>query len=128
MIIDGADLTVADDSEYCVLPLTTDIPGAVNPFRRDRQKSQLSGLLVHAILALCCHHRRGVAGISSNAAEHRRKAVELLESAFKNRPIIGLLDPILILFTLEVSNLPPRTTTPCSNVWPSVRSPLPEHG
>ncbi|QKX61392.1 uncharacterized protein TRUGW13939_08540 [Talaromyces rugulosus] len=71
------------DSEYCVLPLTGDIPGAVNPFRCERQTSKLSGLYAHAILALCCHHRARLAGSRSiEAAEHRRKAVQLLESAF----------------------------------------------
>ncbi|KAL2818166.1 fungal-specific transcription factor domain-containing protein [Aspergillus cavernicola] len=94
--------TPSHDSEYCVLPLTGDIPGAVNPFRCERQTSKLSGLLIHAILALCCQHsERLVGNQSSEAAEHRRKAVQLLESALKSRPVLSLLDPILILFTLD---------------------------
>lgn len=93
-----------DDSEYCVLPLTGDIPGTVNPFRCERPTSKLSGLLIHAILALCCQHSEHLVGRKSDeAAEHRRKAVQLLESALKTRPVLNLLDPILILFTLDAS-------------------------
>lgn len=124
-----AHTVCTDDSEYCVLPLTGDIPGAVNPFRCDRQSSPLSGLLVHAILALCCQHRRSsVERSSGEAAEHRRKAFQLLEHALKSRPVLNLLDPILILFTLDVSDIPIQTAPFHSKVWFSVPSPLPELG
>ncbi|CAG8105377.1 unnamed protein product [Penicillium nalgiovense] len=75
------------DSEFCVLPLTGDIPGTVNPFRCKRQTPQRSRLLFHSILALCCQHLARFAGSwSSEAAEHRRKAVQLLECALQSSP------------------------------------------
>lgn len=92
-----------------MLPLTRDIPGAVNPFRCKSQTSQPSRLLFHAILALCCQHLERLEGNrSSEAAEHRRKAVQLLECALKSSPVLSLLDPILILFTLDASSSLPK--------------------
>ncbi|KAE8373874.1 fungal-specific transcription factor domain-containing protein [Aspergillus bertholletiae] len=100
--VDHEELLRLYDSKYCVLPLTGDIPGAVNPFRCERQVSKPSILLIHAILALCCQHsERLVASQSREAAEHRGQAVRLLESALQNKPHLTLLDPILILFTLD---------------------------
>lgn len=96
-----------DDSEFCVLPLTGDIPGAVNPFRCKRQTSQRSRLLFHSILALCCQHLGRLAGSwPSEAAEHRRKAVQLLECALQSSPVLSLLEPIVILFTLDAGYFP----------------------
>lgn len=106
-----------------MLPLTGDIPGAVNPFRCERQTSKLSSLLVHAILALCCHHRARLAGNRSiEVAEHRKKAVQLLESAFHRTPGLSLLDPILILFTLDASYLSPPLA--CLILMPCLVYPL----
>lgn len=97
-------LTTADDSEYCVLPLTSDI--RVNPFRSQPQISQRSGLLLHSILALCCQHMDRLTGSwSSEAVEHRRQATQLLEYAVQNvqnKNGFHLLEPILIMFTLDV--------------------------
>lgn len=78
----------------------------MNPFRCIRQTSQRSRLLFHSILALCCQHLGRLAGSwPSEAAEHRRKAVQLLECALKSSPVLSLLEPILILFTLDASHL-----------------------
>ncbi|GKZ23479.1 hypothetical protein AbraIFM66951_008513 [Aspergillus brasiliensis] len=91
------------DSEFCVLPLTSDIP--VNPFRCQRQLPQGSHILFHSILALCCQHLKRLTGSwSAEAEEHRRKAVQLLEGALQSKQAndqFHLLEPILILFTLD---------------------------
>ncbi|GLA60364.1 hypothetical protein AtubIFM54640_000815 [Aspergillus tubingensis] len=91
------------DSEFCVLPLTADI--SVNPFRCQRQLPQRSHILFHSILALCCQHLKRLTGSwSAEAEEHRRKALQLLEGALQSKQAnnqIHLLEPILILFTLD---------------------------
>ncbi|KAL4906341.1 fungal-specific transcription factor domain-containing protein [Aspergillus multicolor] len=93
------------DSEFCILPLTSDMP--INPFRCQHQTpgSQGSSLLFHSVLALCCQHLEGLTGSgSAEADEHRRKALQLLDGALQSKTIqdgFHLLDPILILFTLD---------------------------
>ncbi|OJJ01287.1 hypothetical protein ASPVEDRAFT_82811 [Aspergillus versicolor CBS 583.65] len=91
------------DSEFCVLPLTSDI--SINPFRCQHQTSRGSRLVFHSILALCCQHLKCLTGSwSAEADEHRRKALQLLDSALQAQQIqnsFHLLDPILILFTLD---------------------------
>lgn len=93
-----------DDYEFCVLPLTSDI--SINPFRCQRQTSQGSRLLFHSILALCCQHLRRLTGSwDTEAGEHHRKALQLLDDALKQKQTISqlnLLEPILILFTFDV--------------------------
>ncbi|CAG8421158.1 unnamed protein product [Penicillium salamii] len=91
------------DYEFCVLPLTSDI--SINPFRCQRQTSQGSRLLFHSILALCCQHLRRLTGSwDTEAGEHHRKALQLLDDALKQKQTISqlnLLEPILILFTFD---------------------------
>lgn len=95
-----------DDYEFCVLPLTSDI--SINPFRCQRQTSQGSRLLFHSILALCCQHLKRFTGSwTTEADEHHRKALQLLDEAVKHQQVhskLNLLEPILILFTLDVSH------------------------
>lgn len=75
----------------------------MNPFRCQPQTSQGSRLLLHSILALCCRHLDRLTGSwSTEAARHRSKAVQLLEQALQNGNEIHLLEPILIMFTLDV--------------------------
>lgn len=83
---------------------------SVNPFRFCKQKWQNSPLLLHAILALCCQHLDHMSdGVwAKQAAEHLQQATCLLESvSFHNSPAengdLYLLDPILVMFTLDVS-------------------------
>lgn len=103
-----ATLTDQDDSEFCVLPLTGDL--TVNPFRCKRQTSQGSRLLFHSILALCCQHLNRLTGsYSKEATENRRKATQLLECTLRSKEAnsnFHLLEPMLILFTLDVSRYP----------------------
>ncbi|KAI9927546.1 hypothetical protein MW887_003164 [Aspergillus wentii] len=91
------------DSEFCVLPLTSDT--TINPFRCQRQTSQGSRLLFHSILALCCQHLDRLTGSwSSEASKHRTTASQLLEVALQGgqaRNGVHLLEPILIMFTLD---------------------------
>lgn len=79
----------------------------MNPFRCERQTSYGSRLLYHSVLALCCQHlRRLTGGWSTEAEEHRRQAFQLLESAVSRHESKGglhMLEPILVLFTLDVS-------------------------
>ncbi|KAL4886799.1 fungal-specific transcription factor domain-containing protein [Aspergillus karnatakaensis] len=91
------------DSEFCILPLTSDT--SINPFRCQRQTSQGSRLLYHSILALCCQHLKRMTGSwSTEADDHRSKAAHLLDSALQSKQIqrsFHLLEPMLILFTLD---------------------------
>lgn len=102
-----------DDYEFCILPLTSDI--SINPFRCQRQTSQGSRLLFHSILALCCQHLQCITGSwAAEADEHRHKALQLLDDALQHEKAhskLHLLEPILILFTLDVSRLIPSTIT-----------------
>lgn len=97
-------LTIKDDTEFCVLPLTSDM--TVNPFRCHRQISQGSRLLFHSILALCCHHLDHSTGIwSTESSKHRDAAVQILEATLQANQIrngLHLLEPILVMFTLDV--------------------------
>ena len=89
-----------------MLPLTSDI--AINPFRCRPQTAQGSRLLFHAVLALCYRHlNRLTCNWSDEVAEHHGKAVQLLEGALRSKQSqnnLHLLEPILILFTLDVSH------------------------
>lgn len=101
-----------DDTELCVLPLTSDV--ALNPFRCRRQTLQASRILSHAIIALCCQHQNHLTGTySTEATEHRNMATELLERGAQSGQVvrIGLrvLEPILIMFTLDVSLITQQT-------------------
>ncbi|KAI9043602.1 uncharacterized protein KD926_003372 [Aspergillus affinis] len=92
------------DKEFCILPLTSDT--ALNPFRYRKPLPQGSRLLFHAILALCCRHLSQITGAwSSEEREHRSQAMKLLEYTLRNgqltRERLTLLDPILVLFTLD---------------------------
>ncbi|KAK1143722.1 hypothetical protein N8T08_006122 [Aspergillus melleus] len=92
------------DTEFCILPLTSDT--ALNPFRYRKPLPQGSRLLFHAILALCCRHLSQITGAwSSEEKEHRSQAMKLLEYSLRNgqltREGLTLLDPILVLFTLD---------------------------
>lgn len=81
----------------------------MNPFRCQPQTSQGSRLLFHSIFALCCQHLDRLTGSwSTEAVKHRSKAAQLLEYALQNeesRNKFDLLEPILIMFTLDVSFL-----------------------
>ncbi|KAL2831396.1 fungal-specific transcription factor domain-containing protein [Aspergillus cavernicola] len=92
------------DTEFCVLPLTSDT--ALNPFRCSQQTSRGSRLLFHAILAICCQHLNRLTGSwASEAEEHRVKAAKLLNEALQQEQLSGLglalLDPILVMITLD---------------------------
>ena len=106
-----------DDSEFCVLPLTSDM--SVNPFRCQLQMSQSSPLLFHSILALCCQHLDCLTGSwSTEASQHKKKAVQLLEYTFKskeNERSFHLLEPILIMFTLDVCRFYFQSMGPYAN-------------
>ncbi|KAL3469080.1 fungal-specific transcription factor domain-containing protein [Aspergillus californicus] len=92
------------DTEFCVLPLTSDT--ALNPFRCSQQTSRGSRLLFHAILAICCQHLNRLTGSwATEAEEHRIQAAKLLNDALQQEQVsrlgLALLDPILVIFTLD---------------------------
>lgn len=95
-----------DNSEFCDLPMT---PGTVfNPFHCTPQKFYGSRLLFHAVMALCYRHLNNmISNWSEEIIKHRGKATQLLEAAMastKSRNCLHLPEPILILFTLDVSD------------------------
>lgn len=103
---DQAWLLERYDAEFCILPITSDIP--VNPFRIHSQSWQRSPLLLHAVLALCWQHiHHSTPGAwAQEATNHREKAVELLDYVSSpDSPLtntdLSLLDSILVLFTLD---------------------------
>ncbi|KAH8422334.1 Zn(II)2Cys6 transcription factor [Aspergillus melleus] len=92
------------DNEFCILPITSD--AELNPFRIQRPVSEGSRLLFHSMLALCCRHLNLLTGSwSSEAQEHRSEASKILTQVGQNQQLLkkglALLDPILIMFTLE---------------------------
>lgn len=111
---------MSDDSEFCVLPLTSDL--AVNPFRCRQQSWRTSPLLLHAVLALCYQHMgRASDKCYRRAIDHREEALKLLEDASPreaqstNSSVqsitsdLHLLDPILVMFTFEVKSSASRS-------------------
>lgn len=64
-------------------------------------------MLSRAILALCfqnLNHQQG--DLTAKVMEHQNAALELLEKALRApSPTLQLLDPMLVLFTLDVSLL-----------------------
>lgn len=96
-----------DDSELCILPVTSDTKH--NPFRCRRDTSRGSTLLRHAISALVYQHLSHKNNIcATEADEHRYRASEELNLALSSprashaESSLHLLDSLLIMFTLEV--------------------------
>jgi hypothetical protein len=86
----------------------------MNPFRCREQTSRGSRLLLHFILALCYRHMNHNNGTwTIEAREHKSTAQYLLQSVTQSEsssergvgPGLGILDTILILFTLDVRSL-----------------------
>ena len=111
--------TYQDNAEFCVIPLTFDLP--VNPFRYRTEILKRSPCLLHAVLALACHHtdrhstptagRRKSGHISEVSLSHGQHALQLFRHAFdwQNVSQMGsaLLDTIIALFSFDVSTRPP---------------------
>ncbi|PIG88567.1 hypothetical protein AARAC_000990 [Aspergillus arachidicola] len=92
------------DTEFCILPLTSDT--ALNPFRCRDNTSQGSRLLFNSILALCFQHLNHQTGTwAAEAIQQRVNATKLLDDALQSDQLVirglTLLDPILIMFTLD---------------------------
>ncbi|KAL1876155.1 hypothetical protein Plec18167_005418 [Paecilomyces lecythidis] len=92
------------DTEFCVLPITSDT--SLNPFRYSQETSNGSRLLFHAILAICCQHLNRITGNwATEVEEHRVQAANLLNDALQQEQLarmgLALLDPILVIFTLD---------------------------
>ncbi|KIW11191.1 hypothetical protein PV08_10491 [Exophiala spinifera] len=97
------------DQEYCVMPLSGDIPS--NPFRCRSHTSQGSRFLLHAILAVSCYHtsRQSTAEgspPSPDVVNHQNTATQLYRhelDVYHGSQGVRLLDTTLVLFTLNAS-------------------------
>lgn len=99
-----------DDQEFCTYPVTNDF--GINPFRYRRETSTGSQHLLHAIIALACHHRtwstrQGASPISPEVVMHRNQARSLYEEALRQRhktksQCLCILDTLLALWCIDV--------------------------
>ncbi|EXJ68814.1 uncharacterized protein A1O5_07745 [Cladophialophora psammophila CBS 110553] len=97
------------NNEFCVIPLTLDLP--LNPFRYRTAAVQRSGYLLHAVLALSCHHIDNSSSsgngdqLSETVLDHGRIALQLFRRALNSDSVApmssSLLDTIVILFSLD---------------------------
>lgn len=107
---------VPDDHEFSVIPLTFDL--IHNPFRCTREALKESDFLLHAVLALSCHHTDNQRSspkqrkASSVVLEHGQIALRLLRQTLGSGDSVvqlssSLLDAIIVLFSLDVSRADP---------------------
>ncbi|KIW23928.1 uncharacterized protein PV07_12089 [Cladophialophora immunda] len=98
------------NNEFCLIPLTLDMPA--NPFRSRMNALQKSGYLLHAVLALACHHTdhsslssSGRHQLSETVLNHGQIALQLFRQALNNDNVnqiaASLLDTIITLFSLD---------------------------
>ncbi|KAI1615251.1 fungal-specific transcription factor domain-containing protein [Exophiala viscosa] len=97
------------NNEFSIIPLTLDLP--MNPFRYRTEALQKSGYLLHAVLALSCHHTNKLSlsskgdQPSEKVLDHGRTALQLFRQALNSDNIArmssSLLDTIVILFSLD---------------------------
>ncbi|KIX03480.1 uncharacterized protein Z518_07033 [Rhinocladiella mackenziei CBS 650.93] len=94
------------DREFCTYPITTDVD--INPFRYRKETSRGSKHLLHAIIALACHHRDGYPVQNSPSIEfyqHKNQAVALYRAAMENPQIqaqsLSALDTLLALWCID---------------------------
>ncbi|KIV86490.1 hypothetical protein PV11_02101 [Exophiala sideris] len=97
------------NNEFCVIPLTLDLP--MNPFRYRTDASLKPGYLLHAVLALSCHHTNNSSltnkgnQLSETVLDHGRTALQLFRQALNSDNVSklssSLLDTIVILFSLD---------------------------
>ncbi len=95
-----------DDTDLCVLPLTSDMP--LNPFRIRGFAPEDSQLLLQSVLALCSQHQVNTGNIQPTEALEKRTQVSdmlsrELQSSEPSNKSSCLLEAILILITLDVS-------------------------
>lgn len=98
--------TPVDDTDLCVLPLTSDMK--LNPFRIRGLDLEGSQLLLHCISALSSQHQFKMGNVeSSEASQKRAQAYDMLSMALQGGQLSNrksdLLAAILILITLDVS-------------------------
>jgi hypothetical protein len=87
----------------------------MNPFRYRTAALQKSGYLLHAVLALSCHHTENSSScskrdrLSETVLDHGRIALQLFRQSLGTdsvgRMSSSLLDTIMILFSLDASGL-----------------------
>ncbi|PMD40625.1 hypothetical protein L207DRAFT_554328 [Hyaloscypha variabilis F] len=91
------------DQDFCIVPLSGDVPS--NPFRYQLDNSSGSQSLLHAILAVSCYHagRQTSNGDypSSDVINHQNTAVKLYHeelNSFTGPPGVQILDTTMVLF------------------------------
>ncbi|EXJ85836.1 hypothetical protein A1O1_06205 [Capronia coronata CBS 617.96] len=94
------------DQEFCTYPVTNDLD--INPFRYRRETSRGSKHLLHAIIAIACHHQNSYSINSSPPAEfyqHKNQAAALYKAAVENPEIqaqgLEALDTLLALWCID---------------------------
>ncbi|KAJ9499511.1 hypothetical protein H2202_005094 [Exophiala xenobiotica] len=94
------------DQEFCTYPITSDLD--INPFRYRRETSRGSKHLLHAIIALACHHRKEYRIDKTPPAEfyqHKNQAVTMYKAALQTPEIqaqsLGALDTLLALWCID---------------------------
>ncbi len=99
---------VADDREFCAYPITSD--GNINPFRFRQETSLGSQHLLHAVIALACHHRdeyRLDKKPPTEFYEHKNQALVMYRAALASPQIqaqsLAALDTLLALWCIDVS-------------------------
>ena len=102
-----------DDQDFCIVPLSRDIPS--NPLRCRVETCRGSGSLLHAILAVSCYHAGRQGSMDdypvTDVVDHQNTAVELYRkelNACTQSHGMQLLDTtmVLFLFRVRVANFP----------------------
>ncbi|KAI1626791.1 fungal-specific transcription factor domain-containing protein [Exophiala viscosa] len=100
--------TCADDLEYCTYPITVD--NGINPFRYRQDTSAGSQHLLHAVIALACHHRQWPSVHEHPPAEvtqHQGQAVKLFRNALETSAAdprrLSMLDTLLALWCMDAT-------------------------
>ncbi|KAK5036478.1 hypothetical protein LTS07_002205 [Exophiala sideris] len=96
------------DREYCTYPITVD--NGTNPFRYRQDTSAGSQHLLHAVIALACHHRKWPSIQQSPPTEvtqHQGQAVTLFRNALQTSATeprrLSMLDTLLALWCIDAT-------------------------
>jgi hypothetical protein len=98
---------MVDDQDFCVIPLSGDVPS--NPFRCRSETSRGSQSLLDAILAVSCYHagRQARKGdeLPFDVVDHQNTALKLYRDeldTYTGSKGLELLDTTMVLFLYNV--------------------------
>ncbi|RDW58181.1 hypothetical protein BP6252_13592 [Coleophoma cylindrospora] len=96
------------DQDFCVVPLSGDVPS--NPFRCRSETSRGSQSLLHAILAVSCYHAGRQASKGdyppSDVFDHQNTAIQLYRNelnTYTGSQAVQLLDTTMVLFLFHAT-------------------------